>query len=74
MTIVTCGVCAGQPLASGRQCVCGGVGTESAELQGIREQLVDLEIAIGFYPHIPRTVSKRYDEVMATLADQRGAP
>ena len=59
-----CGVCAGMPLASGRGCICGGIGTEQAEMQGLRERLVDLEIALGFYPHIPCAASKVYQEVL----------
>lgn len=34
-----CGVCLGRPLASGKQCICKGIGTEWAETQGLREAL-----------------------------------
>lgn len=33
-----CNVCVGKPLASGRQCICGGAGTEAAETQGLRAE------------------------------------
>jgi hypothetical protein len=42
---VACGVCLGQPLASGKKCICGGIGTEQAEMQGLREALFDAESA-----------------------------
>jgi len=58
-------------LASGRKCVCGGLGTEWAEAQGLRERLADLEIALGFYPNIPRTASKAYDEVTGAVQAER---
>jgi hypothetical protein len=64
---VPCGVCGGQPLASGRECVCGGRGTEWAEAQGLRERVVDLEIALGQYPAIPPHTSKSYAEVRAVV-------
>lgn len=31
-----CSVCAGKPLPSGRQCICGGGGTEQHEIDGLR--------------------------------------
>lgn len=62
-----CSVCCRQPLASGRECICGGVGTALAETQGLRERVVDLEIALGFFPNIPRTTSKAYKEVQESL-------
>jgi hypothetical protein len=40
---VACGVCLGQSLASGRECICKGVGTEQAETQGLRELAFELE-------------------------------
>jgi hypothetical protein len=67
-----CSVCAGQPLASGRTCICGGRRTESAEAQGLRERLADLEIALGFYPNIPRTASKAYQEVVGAVPPGAG--
>jgi len=41
-----CNVCLGEPLKSGRQCICGGIGTEQAELQGLRERCFDLEARV----------------------------
>jgi hypothetical protein len=38
-----CGVCCGEPLASGRKCICGGIGTEDAEMDGLRVALHDTE-------------------------------
>lgn len=35
--VVSCSVCGGQPLKSGRKCICKGIGTEQAEMQGLRE-------------------------------------
>lgn len=40
---VMCSVCLGKPLASGRECVCKGVGTEQAEMQGLRELCFEYE-------------------------------
>lgn len=38
MTTRECSACAGTGTpVSGRPCICGGVGTQSAELQGLRE-------------------------------------
>ncbi|HBG30773.1 MAG TPA: hypothetical protein DDW98_09110 [Gammaproteobacteria bacterium] len=34
-----CDVCLGQPLKSGRQCICGGEGTSLAEKVGLRREL-----------------------------------
>src|SRR6266550_1550630 len=62
-----CSVCGGRLLPYGKACICGGRGTELAEAQGLRERLADLEIALGFYPNISRTVSKAYDEVREAL-------
>ena len=45
-----CSVCIGKPLASGRQCICGGVGTEAAEMHGLRVEclrLADLETQLA---------------------------
>lgn len=39
---VPCGVCCGSPLKSGRQCICGGVGTEQAEMHGLRVECFNL--------------------------------
>jgi hypothetical protein len=38
-----CGTCAGQPLASGRTCVCDGIGTEEAEIRGLRIEAIRLQ-------------------------------
>jgi hypothetical protein len=38
-----CGVCLGRPLESGRECICGGIGTETAELDGIRKAYHELQ-------------------------------
>lgn len=38
-----CTVCGGQPLKSGRKCICGGIGTEWAEAHGLREACFDYE-------------------------------
>ena len=38
-----CGVCLGRPLASGRPCICGGVGTEDAEMYGLRAECFRLD-------------------------------
>jgi hypothetical protein len=38
-----CGVCCALPLASGRPCICGGVGTADAERQGLRRYIFELE-------------------------------
>ncbi len=40
---IPCGVCGGRPLASGRPCICGGHGTEQAEMHGLRVALFDAE-------------------------------
>ncbi len=40
---VLCGVCLGRPLASGRKCVCGGIGTEQAEMHGLRVVAFDID-------------------------------
>jgi len=37
-----CGVCCGEPI-SGKPCICGGAGTQEAELKGFRELTYDLE-------------------------------
>jgi hypothetical protein len=41
---MVCGVCLGIPLESRRMCVCRGVGTESAELAGVRAMYHELNI------------------------------
>lgn len=38
-----CSVCCGNPLPSGRACICGGVGTEIAEAQGLRMEVMRLD-------------------------------
>lgn len=38
-----CTVCCGQPLPSGRQCICKDVGTIQAENEGLREWVVEME-------------------------------
>lgn len=38
-----CSVCIGRLLASGRACICGGVGTEQAEMHGLRVECFELE-------------------------------
>jgi hypothetical protein len=38
-----CGVCLGQPLASGKRCVCDGGGTQDAELEGFRALVFDMD-------------------------------
>lgn len=40
---IPCGVCGGAPLKSGRPCVCGGAGTEAAEMHGLRVGLFDAD-------------------------------
>lgn len=40
---VMCSVCCGQPLKSGRECICGGTGTEQAEMHGLRVECFRLE-------------------------------
>jgi len=35
---IPCNVCLGRPLPNKKKCICGGIGTESAELTGIREE------------------------------------
>jgi hypothetical protein len=70
-----CNVCGGKPLAGGHPCICGGRGTEWAEAQGLRERLTGLEIALGFYPNVPRETSEVYAEVQNALASTpRGEP
>lgn len=44
---IACSVCLGQPLKSGRPCICGGVGTEQAEMHGLRVALFDAQAALG---------------------------
>ncbi len=63
-----CSVCCGKPLASGRKCICRGVGTERAENQGIRERLVHLEWALGCFTHLKPEASPAYEEVRAALS------
>lgn len=41
-----CDVCLGQPLASGKKCICGGVGTRQAELHGLRQLCFDQQTAL----------------------------
>ena len=62
-----CGVCSGKPLSSGRKCICGGRGTLWAEAQGLRERVVDLEIALGMFPNVSPQASKAYSEVREAL-------
>lgn len=38
-----CDVCRGQPLPSGRPCVCGGAGTQSEEVLGLRRAVYEAE-------------------------------
>ena len=38
-----CSVCCGMPLKSGRECICGGVGTEAAEMHGLRMHCFELQ-------------------------------
>lgn len=61
--ITPCGVCVGQPLSSGRICICEGKGTEHAECQGLRKRLAELEIALGYYVNLPPQVSSCFEEV-----------
>jgi hypothetical protein len=44
--VIPCGVCLGRPLKSGRECICGGIGTEQAEMQGLRSRCFDLEATV----------------------------
>lgn len=39
---IACGVCLGLSTESGKKCICGGVGTESAELGGFRKLYYEL--------------------------------
>lgn len=55
-----CGVCNGAPLASGRECICGGVGTEQAEMEGLRRELASWEQAAGQYPALDPARSDKY--------------
>lgn len=43
--IPPCSVCLGKPL-SNKPCVCGGEGTQEAELQGLREELANLQFQL----------------------------
>lgn len=42
-----CGVCLGEPLPSGKPCICGGIGTEQAEMHGLRSALFDADNEIA---------------------------
>jgi len=42
----SCSVCLGEPLRSGKRCVCRGVGTASGEAQGFREEMHALRASI----------------------------
>ncbi len=66
-----CGVCCGHPLASGRQCICGGLGTAVAEMQGLREELLQWEIAAGHIPALPRESSSKFSHFAPVLPDRR---
>jgi hypothetical protein len=50
-----CSTCGGQPHASGLPCICGGSNKAWREAQGLREELVKCEMAMGVYTHIPAT-------------------
>lgn len=58
-----CGVCVGKPLPNGKECVCGGTRTLYGEAQGLRERLLELEIALGSFVNLPPQASKAYTEV-----------
>jgi hypothetical protein len=47
MAYAACGVCGGKPLASGKPCICGGGGTEQAEMHGLRSALFDAEAELS---------------------------
>lgn len=38
-----CSVCGGEPLPSGRECVCRGKGTEQGEMAGLRLECIELQ-------------------------------
>lgn len=65
----SCGVCGGTPLVSGRKCICGGAGTEVAEMQGLREELLSWEIAAGHVLALPRESSDKFQYFAAPLPD-----
>ena len=46
-----CSVCLGEPLKSGRECICGGVGTEAAEMHGLRVRCFDLQDRLDAVSH-----------------------
>jgi hypothetical protein len=47
---VPCGTCGGSPHPSGIICVCEGVGTQDAEVEGLRQALFDAQVRLGMYP------------------------
>jgi hypothetical protein len=49
-----CGVCGGAPLASGRECICGGKGTEWDETHGLRVRCFELEDRIAVFERLAR--------------------
>lgn len=63
-----CTTCGGEPHPSGVPCVCGGVNTIHAEVQGLREAALEAHVKLGWYPHMrPRDGSPTYAELVEAL-------
>jgi hypothetical protein len=66
---VPCGVCGGRPLASGRECVCKGIGTEQAEMQGLRETCFELEREVESLRAAAQIGADRLADAVCRLVD-----
>jgi hypothetical protein len=56
-----CNVCAGTgDPGTGKPCICGGRGTQTAELQGFRERVYELEADAERYNELIMAVENKY--------------
>lgn len=60
----SCSVCLGEPLRSGKRCVCRGVGTASGEAQGFREEMHALRASIAALVAVWDAMAKNHDHLM----------
>lgn len=65
----TCNTCGGSPHASGVMCICGGTGSSSAELDGLRRRCLELEQKLTACHETVR-ISDESDKGLELLCDK----
>jgi hypothetical protein len=70
-----CGVCAGEgDPGTGKPCICGGVGTQTAELQGFRERVFFLEDLLSQVWDAKTEPMETYKTTVMNIIRERNAP